>query len=245
MKKEASLVFFIVALGVMPVLAKDDACTTIKEGLLTYGGTYDQYHYLAETPLMTGYDPYGYNFKAHMFHGLYPNTYLAEIGFPPFDGDTEAYSAANPDAVLVLPDVHIIVKWNDAYLSNRDCDGDGKLDEHRAFPSYVGSGAWVTNYMSRRYSQEGKSCHWSYFIRVVAVPADAYSDGSMWYSEEGTEIGMDVGMGLALIQDVYRDPCQGYHGVSNLSPAVRGWENIKSNLLWKSGARDHFSPQAP
>ena len=46
-------------------------------------------------------------------------------------------------------------KWNDAWLSNKDCDGDGLLDRHYGLDSYRGSGAWLTNHQSGEYEVDG------------------------------------------------------------------------------------------
>ena len=45
-------------------------CTSIKEGVLTYS----EGHFLFGTPLMKGFDPYGYNYQAHIFSGSYANS---------------------------------------------------------------------------------------------------------------------------------------------------------------------------
>ena len=69
----------------------------------------------------TGYDDQGYNYQAHMFNGMYCDAYY--------------------DAAWCQPwtDVDLMMKWNDAWLSNKDCDGDGYLDRHYGFDSYIGS----------------------------------------------------------------------------------------------------------
>ena len=75
-------------------LAGDPACTTIKEGILTYSTG----HYLEGQPFRTGFDPFGYNYQARKFMGSYANAYLGRDGFPPYEGDDEAYLAENPGA---------------------------------------------------------------------------------------------------------------------------------------------------
>jgi len=62
--------------------AKPTECTRIQDGVLTYSAG----HYLAEQPLMIGYDPYGYNYQAHIFSGTYANSYLGKDGFLPYEG---------------------------------------------------------------------------------------------------------------------------------------------------------------
>jgi hypothetical protein len=68
----------------------------------------------------------------------------------------------------------LMMKWNDAWLSNQDCDGDGKLDRHYGYPTYRGSGAWLTNHQSGTYvDTDGKTERWTHFMKIVAVPLDA------------------------------------------------------------------------
>jgi hypothetical protein len=43
------------------------------------------------------------------------------------------------------------MKWNDAWLSNKDCDRNNLLDRHYGFEKYVGSGAWCTNHQWGSY----------------------------------------------------------------------------------------------
>ena len=67
--------------------------TTIKEGILEYSAG----HYLEGEPLVLGFDPYGYNYQAHIFKGSYVNAYLGRDGFPPYEGDDETYLTDNPE----------------------------------------------------------------------------------------------------------------------------------------------------
>jgi hypothetical protein len=169
-----------------PVMAaKNTGCTNIQSGLIPYSAG----HYLAGQPITTGYDPYGYNYQAHMFSGSYANVYLGGYGYPPYLGDDEAYLAENPKAANFWAwpyrDVQLIMKWNDAWIANTDCDGDGKLDRHFGYPSYIGSGAWETNHQSG--VDEGEK--WTYFTKIAAVPSDAVKQGGIWYDANGYEIG--------------------------------------------------------
>jgi len=134
MKKLIYLIVAIVVLGLivagcLPVVPpseeselvdkKKDDCVTIQDGILeTSDGGV----------ITTGYDEFGYNYQAHMFSGRY----------------------CDSDRVLGgdYCDVNLIMKWNDAWISNKDCDGDGKLDRHFGYNSYIGSGAWCTNHQS-------------------------------------------------------------------------------------------------
>ena len=120
----------------------------------------------------------------------------------------------------------LIMKWNDAWLSNKDCDGDGLLDRHDGFDSYVGSGAWLTNHQSGEYEMDGEVCSWNYFVKIVAAPADATSIGDVWYNADGIEIGPVIWGAFAVIQEVENDPCTGAHGLQYISPdnaGLGGW----------------------
>lgn len=216
------LVLVMLALMVTPVMAKGgqkDGGTTIQDGILTYAAN----HYLAGQPLKTGYDIYGYNYQAHLFKGSYANTYLGAEGFPPYEGDTEAYVAENPTVTgkwyWPYRDVKLEMKWNDAWISNMDRDGDGKLDRHYGYPSYIGSGAWETNHQWG----EDNGYKWNYFCKIVAAPADAVKTGGVWYTADGIEIGPDIWGEFAVIQEVYNDQGTGEHGLVYKSPAAAGF----------------------
>ena len=121
-------------------------------------------------------------------------------------------------------DVDLIMKWNEAWLSNKDCDGDGLLDRYYGYSSYIGSGAWLTNHQSETYIDNGgKKCRWTYFVKIVAVPEDAELVDDIWYTSDGTEIGPVIWGAFAVIQRVYNDPCGGFHGIEYLSPAGPGF----------------------
>lgn len=222
----------LVVMVVPPIVAEElnklneanklNDCTTIQDGILTYSSG----HYLEGEPLIVGFDIFGYNYQAHQFKGSYVNVYLGGAGLPPYEGDDEAYLAENPGAenhwAWPYRDVQLLMKWNDAWLSNKDCDGDGKLDRHYGYASYIGSGAWETNHQSGWYEENGKNYHWNYFTKIVAVPEDAWLDGGYWYTFDGIEIGPAIWGEFATIQSIYNDPGQGAHGVEYLSPASPG-----------------------
>lgn len=197
------------------VIAKPDKpekCTTIQSGELeTYDGEV----------ITVGYDEWGYNYQAHLFNGMYCDFY--------HDMDW-----CQEDA-----DVKLSKKWNDAWLSNQDCDNDGELDWHYGYESYYGSGAWVTNHMSGEYEgEDGKTCKWTYFTKIVAVPKDAYKLYGTWYTADGVEIGPVDRGAFAMIQSIYNDPCDGYGGVEYLSPSGPGlgnWQQLSEPLFNQRG----------
>lgn len=176
-----------------PVEGKKNSCTTIQSGeLLASDGSV----------LEVGYDQWGYNYQAHMFNGYYCDAYRDAAWCQPYK------------------DVELIMKWNDAWLSNKDCDGDGQLDRPA---SYIGSGAWETNHQKGEYELDGKTCKWVYFTKIIAVPADATLIGNVWYNADGVEIGPDIWGAFATIQEVYNDPCGGAHGLFYKSPDHPGF----------------------
>jgi hypothetical protein len=178
--------------------AETETCVTLQDGELTYSSG----HYFEGEAIPVGFDDYGYNYQAHMFKGSYFNSYAGGIGLPPWEGDDDSYLAENPAAAnhwaWPYRDVQLIMKWNDAWISNKDCDGDGSLDRHYGFVTYIGSGAWLTNHMSGGKRKE----KWTYFTKIVAAPADATNDGSVWYNADGKEIGPVIWGSFATIQEV-------------------------------------------
>lgn len=178
---------------------KIPSCVTIQDGtLLTSAGDV----------IKTGYDKWGYNYQARMFNGKYCDAYR------------------NAEWCQPWKDVNLQMNWNDAWLSNKDCDGDGLLDRHFGFNSYIGSGAWLTNHMSGEYliqNGEAISCKFSDFVKIVAVPADAKLIDGTWYTADGKEIGPGIWGEFAIIQEVLNDPCMGLHGLFYNGKAPTGF----------------------
>ncbi len=195
-------------------LLKGSGCTTIQDGVILYSPG----HYLEGQPLPVGYDPYGYNYRAHMFKGSYANVYLGRAGYPPYEGDDDTYLAENPGAAghwaWPYRDIKLVMKWNDAWLSYKDCDDDGKLDRHYGFASYIGSGAWETNHMKGGSGRDS----WTYFTKIIAVPDDAVKNGNLWYTADGVEIGPVLWGQFAVIQEV-----ESGEGATYVSPAGPGF----------------------
>jgi len=216
-----SITCFLLFVFAIPAKAKKpNTCATIQSGEILYSSG----HYLEGNPLVIGYDDYGYNYQAHMFVGSYANIYLGEAGYPPYEGDDESYLAENPGAeshwAWPYRTTKVMMKWNDAWLSNKDCDGDGKLDRHYGYPTYIGSGAWLTNHMWDEYASGNK---WNYFTKIVAVPDDATKIDGVWYNTDGVEIGPVIWGQFATIMEIYNDQETANHGVEYLSPAGPGF----------------------
>jgi hypothetical protein len=201
--RSALTVITVVALAVAlaaPALAGDnphDGVTTIQSGELLASD---------DSVITVGFDLWGYNYQGHMFNGFYCDSYRDAAWCQPYK------------------DVSLSMKWNDAWLSNVDADSDGLLDRHYGFTSYIGSGAWLTNHQSGEYvGDAGQACVWTYFVKIVAAPADAYAEGGVWYTADGIEIGPVIWGAFAIIQQVENDPCAGLHGMQYLSPDNAGF----------------------
>lgn len=178
---------------------ENSGCTKIQSGtLLASDGNV----------IETGYDQWGYNYQAHMFNGKYCDSYRDAAWCQPY------------------ADVDLMMKWNDAWLSNVDCYDDGLLDRHYGYSSYIGSGAWLTNHQSGEYEMDGQTCSWNYFVKIVAVPADATQANQIWYGADGVEIGPVIWGEFAIVQQVENDPCAGTNGLQYHSPdhaGLGGW----------------------
>lgn len=175
-------------------------CRKISDGGITYRGK----------PITSGYNKWGCNFEGHIFNGIYDNHLMPE---PP----------------LVVGD-NLIIKWNEAWLSSKNCNPNPsvtELDRNNGSRDYRGTGAWITNHATGTYLENGFTCKWSDFAKVVAVPKEAQLDSSimspkckpslesgfdgyMWRlggKELGCSMWSDSFDGLALIQEISSDPC--------------------------------------
>ena len=206
-------------------------CVTIQSGEIKYLGG----HYLAGESLTTGFDIYGYNYQAHLFKGLYANLYIGKAGYPPYQGDDEAYLIENPSIIdneyimeyyWPYRNDEVNMTWNDAWLSNKDCNGDGMLDEP-AYNEVIGTGGWENFHSKGSYETEnGEICKWVQHYKIIAVPADANLIDNYWYDSNGNEIGEDFWGQWAIIQKVFNDPCgEEKNGVQYLSPFRVGFGN--------------------
>jgi hypothetical protein len=175
-----------------------DICTKIQEGILLKSDG---------SLIETGYDEWGYNYQARIFNGLYCDAFQDESWCQPWKDD------------------ELVMKWNDAWLSNKDCDGDGQLDRHYGFDSYIGSGAWLTNHQKGFYIDggTGETCKWSYFVKIVAAPVDAVLFDDTWYTDTGEEIGLVIWDQFIIIEEIDNDSCAGFHGQRYVSPHNAGF----------------------
>jgi hypothetical protein len=149
-------------------------CTTIQDGVLTDS---------AGNVLTLGFDRFGYNYQAHEFNGTYDSVDRTIDGT--FWGQTGDFV-----------NDRLWMKWSDDWLSNKDCNGDGKLD--RGGSSGVSKG-WLTNHVEGEYDSDGngtEDAHYTWFAKIVWVGPG----GDLWGQ-------------YTIIQEIYNDPVGGYHGL--------------------------------
>ena len=188
----------LAALGAMALMASGTAsatCATIQDGTLVNS---------AGELLSPGYDTWGYNYQAKIFNGTYCDAYRDAAW-------CQAYA-----------DVELLMKWNDTWLSNVDCNSDGLLDRHFGYSSYIGSGAWITNHQSGWVDVNGKKRKWTYFVKIVAVDEGDVLEDGYWY-RGGVQIGPMIWNQFAIIEEVYNDPSVGAHGIQYKSPLGPGF----------------------
>lgn len=183
--------------------AKGD-CADIKSGTILDS---------AGNVIEVGYDEFGYNYGARKFNGTYDGS----------DRDLDdTYWGSTGDYV----NDKLMMKWNDAWLSNKDCDGDNKLDRHLDHATYKNSGAWLTNQVNGDYYDvDGNECHYTYYVKIVAVKSTDVLISGIWHGSDGVEIGPSIWGEFAVIQSIFNDPCGGFHGVEYLTPSRPGLGN--------------------
>ena len=101
---------------------------------------------------------------------------------------------------------YLIMKWNDAWLSNKDCDSDGLLDRHYGSDFYIGSGAWLTNEMYHEYTAATQDCYWTSFTKVVAAPENAVLINNYWYLDNQS-LGKMIWDEFYVAQSDYENSC--------------------------------------
>ena len=161
----------ILGAGLGTALAKKNECATIQDGTI-----FDK----NGDPISVGFDQYGYNYQARLFNGTY-------------DGyDRNLDGLVNGQAVDYA-DWNLEMKWSEEWLSNKDCDGDGKLDRGDDGTSK----GWLTNHVQAKYVDvDGSIQHYSYFCKIVWVGPG----GSLWGQYE-------------IIQEIINDTGTGEHGL--------------------------------
>lgn len=169
----------LVLLVASSVSAAKNNCARIKDGTIVHG---------SGELITRGFDDWGYNYRAHKFVGGYCDAYR----------DAE-WCQDQADIILYM-------RWNNAWLSNKDCDGDGHLDRHFGKETYIGSGARLFNLQKGfYYDEQGVKQRWTYTSKIVAVPTNAETDGEYWYTPKGKIIGPVIWGEFALIYENYKD----------------------------------------
>lgn len=198
MKAKIATLLICLLAGGLPLVA-GAACNAIQGGgILDSDGNV----------VTVGFDQWGYNYQAELFNGGYCDAYRGASW-------CQAYA-----------DVNLLMKWNDPWLSNMDCDGDSLLDRHFGHPSYIDSGAWLTNEQSGKVDVNGKLKQWTYFVKIVAISSGDTISGGKVYSSVGKEIGQSIWGEFAIVQEIYNDPSAGAHGILYKSPSGPGLGNL-------------------
>lgn len=146
-----------------------------------------------------GFDEWGYNYRAHLFKG--PAENVARDGEP-----------------VDLSQSRVMIKWNEAFLSSDDCDGDDQLDQHCGSDSFVGSGAWLTNHVKWTYlGDDGREHKAQLFLKLIAKPSEDFECESIG--------GIEVNGDFCEIQRVYNDAYGGNHGLESHADhsGLAGW----------------------
>jgi len=151
---------------------KPSNCATIQDGTI--------YAKDGVTLIETGYDEFGYNYQAHMFNGRYCD-YDRVLG-----GD--------------YCDDSLIMKWNDAWMSNKDCNSDDRLDRHFGYDTYIGSGAWLTNHQTGFYDEDiiVDEVNIGLESNEVGHNLDGWSDPWDWGGNYGNAAGLEYSFRLLM-----------------------------------------------
>lgn len=182
--KKLILCAALVLLSASMAFAQTPACAKIQSGTITANNG---------VVLTTGYDQWGYNYQAHMFNGLLDNF-------------------SRPTVPVTSGDVNLVMKWSDEWLSNVDCNNDGKLD--RGLNSKTGavsgfSRGWLTNHYEGDYTgTDGEIHHYTYFSKIV------YDAGASCSSPANSSC---IWGSYTIIEEVSNDPFGGFHGVDRSS----------------------------
>jgi hypothetical protein len=124
-------------------------------------------------------------------------------------------------------------KWNNAWLSNKDCSGDEKLDRHYGFDSYLGSRAGqMVNIRYSYNNAENVQCKANIFWVIYAAPSNAHldQDTGNWYVRN-KEFGLGeyevvpTFHGLAVVYRTVYDPCGEFPSEDYISPYLKNKVN--------------------
>ncbi|MCK4918626.1 MAG: hypothetical protein KAS02_02495 [Candidatus Pacebacteria bacterium] len=127
----------------------------------------------------TGYDKWGYDYGQQRFKGTICSASRGEDPFckPPYQ--TVEHMESSKQRMI----------WNDAFISTQDCDGDGMLDRHAGFDTYIGSGAWIMISLEGSYTEKGVTYRGKSSAKhIAAEPTDVLRDGK-WYNSKGKYLG--------------------------------------------------------
>lgn len=164
-------------------------CASIAQGTVLYAPT----SYLHGTVIKKGRNAFGYDYNQRSFEGNIFNSYANADGFPPLKGNEADYLAANPSAAThwawPYRDTRLDMVWSDEWLSNKDCNHDGLLDRHYGLPSYIDSGAVLSETESWPVMVGTKKKHAHDVLRVEARKSNSSVGAPVSYFGEQTIYG--------------------------------------------------------
>lgn len=197
MKRHLVALFALAAVASLAIigagtsLAAPGGCATIKGGTITDA---------LGNAISVGYDEFGYNYQAHSFNGTYDSSDRVLDGA--YWGDTGDYV-----------DDKLAMKWSNDWLSNTDCDLNGKLDRGAEAPYGISQG-WLTNHVVGDYDSDAngsQDAKYTDFVKIVWVGPG----GSLWDQYE-------------IIQEIYNDTVAGNYRFKAGAPGL--------------GLNDHWTP---
>ncbi|NRB38912.1 MAG: hypothetical protein HRU20_10665 [Pseudomonadales bacterium] len=174
---------FIAFAGLSSTLVSAGECAKIKDGTIL--------NPVGEV-ITKSEDQWGYNYKKHSFNGGY----------------CDAYQGA--DWCMEYNDIHVTMKWNNAWMSKKDCDYDGTLDRHWGHDSFIDSRAKLTTAQHGEYIDDfGAIQHWFIEQKIKAVPSEAWQEGEYWLKEnkkgKTIVIGKEIWGEFAIIKETSYD----------------------------------------
>ena len=145
----------------------------------------------------TGFDQWGYNWKAHQFNGILFNAIIGDnlyngeffSDWDPYTGDDTAYLDKYPLAQYlpfwIYRQINVVMHWNETLIS-KEGEYPFPLEEN-----WIDSDAWITFHYS---GTDENSNRWSQFQKMVSARSTDYldNDEGIWYNNENKdeEIGL-------------------------------------------------------
>lgn len=182
----AVLMFTIMSCGENSLAPENDYGPEPSVSLVDMNGV----NSLAKTGFTTGFDQWGFNYRAHIFKGYLINSMIGDPKFETFphyrhepylgnglefrDNFIEEYGYwLLPDGLL---DCKLIMSWNESLLSKTGVYPDSWDD--------------TDAYIQFKYTMDTEDGKWMQIRKLVAIQSGDYVEDGLWYNQEGQEKGM-------------------------------------------------------